>query len=59
VLDEGNSSVSIGPRAAAAIRLLLFTGVPSAGKFCTSIEYVDFERGLLFLPESQTPWPSY
>jgi hypothetical protein len=25
--------VSIGPRAAAAIRLLLFTGVPSAGNF--------------------------
>ena len=44
----------IGPHAAAAIRLLLFTGCRLREILHLKWDYVDFERGLLFLPESKT-----
>jgi integrase len=44
----------IGPHAAAAIRLLLFTGCRLREILHLKWEHVDFERGLLFLPESKT-----
>jgi hypothetical protein len=47
-----NRFTKIGPFAAAAIRLLLFTAVGSA-KSCTSNGKVDLKRGLLFLADSK------
>jgi integrase len=44
----------IGPHAAAAIRLLLFTGCRLREVLHLKWDHVDFERGLLFLPESKT-----
>src|SRR6516165_1458381 len=44
----------IGPHAAAAIRLLLFTGCRLREILYLKWDHVDFERGLLFLPESKT-----
>ena len=44
----------IGPHAAAAIRLLLFTGCRLREILHLKWRYVDFERGLLFLPDSKT-----
>jgi integrase len=44
----------IGPHAAAALRLLLFTGCRLREILHLKWEHVDFERGLLFLPESKT-----
>jgi integrase len=44
----------IGPHAAAAFRLLLFTGCRLREILHLKWEHVDFERGLLFLPESKT-----
>ena len=44
----------IGPHAAAAIRLLLFTGCRLREILHLKWEHVDFERGLLFLAESKT-----
>ena len=44
----------IGPHAAAAIRLLLFTGCRLREILHLKWDHVDFERGLLFLPESKT-----
>ena len=44
----------IGPHAAAAIRLLLFTGCRLREILHLKWEHVDFERGLLFLPDSKT-----
>jgi len=44
----------IGPHAAAALRLLLFTGCRLREILHLKWEQVDFERGLLFLQESKT-----
>jgi integrase len=44
----------IGPHAAAALRLLLFTGCRLREILHLKWEHVDFERGLLFLSESKT-----
>ena len=45
---------SISPFAAAAIRLLLFTGARRGEILNLKWDWVDFERGLLFLPDSKT-----
>jgi len=50
----GNRFTKIGPFAAAAIRLLLFTGCRLREILHLRWEHVDLERGLLFLPESKT-----
>ena len=44
----------IGPHAAAALRLLLFTGCRLREILHLKWQHVGFERGLLFLPESKT-----
>jgi integrase len=44
----------ISPYAAAALRLLLFTGCRVAEVLSLRWEYVDVQRGLLFLPDSKT-----
>ncbi len=44
----------IGPHAAAALRLLLFTGARLREVLHLRWEHVDLERGLLFLPDSKT-----
>jgi integrase len=49
-----NRFTKIGPFAAAAIRLLLFTGCRLREILHLQWEHVDLERGLLFLPESKT-----
>lgn len=49
-----NRFTKIGPFAAAAIRLLLFTGCRLREILHLKWENVDLERGLLFLPESKT-----
>ena len=49
-----NRFTKIGPFAAAAIRLLLFTGCRLREILHLKWEQVDLERGLLFLPESKT-----
>ena len=51
---EENRIAQISPFAAAAIRLLLFTGCRLREILHLKWEHVDFERGLLFLPESKT-----
>jgi integrase len=45
---------NIGPHAAAALRLLVFTGARLREILGLKWDYVDFERGLLLLPESKT-----
>lgn len=47
-------STKIEPSAAAALRLLLFTGCRLREILHLRWEYVDFERGCLFLPDSKT-----
>jgi integrase len=47
-------STKIGPSAAAALRLLLFTGCRLREILHLRWEYVDFERGCLFLPDSKS-----
>lgn len=47
-------STKIAPSAAAALRLLLFTGCRLREILHLRWEYVDFERGCLFLPDSKT-----
>lgn len=47
-------STRIAPTAAAAIRLLLFTGCRLREILHLCWEYVDFERGCLFLPDSKS-----
>src|SRR5262249_54480574 len=42
------------PIATAGIRLLLFSGWRLGGTLNLKVEYVDFERGLLLLPDSKT-----
>jgi integrase len=44
----------IGPSAAAALRLLLFTGCRLREILHLRWEHIDFERGCLFLPDSKT-----
>jgi integrase len=48
------SEGSITPHAAAAIRLLLFTGARRGEILSLRWEWVDFERGFAFLPDSKT-----
>ena len=45
---------TIGPHAAAALRLLLFTGARLREILHLQWQHVDLERGLLFLPDSKT-----
>src|SRR5262245_697028 len=47
-------STKIAPSAAAALRLLLFTGCRLREILHLRWEHVDFERGCLFLPDSKT-----
>jgi integrase len=49
-----NAFTKISPFAAAALRLLLFTGCRLREILHLRWEHVDFERGLLFLPESKS-----
>jgi integrase len=49
-----NRITNIGPHAAAALRLLMFTGARLREILDLRWEYVDLERGLLFLPDSKT-----
>ena len=51
---KGARHVVIGPHAAGAIRLLLFTGCRLREILCLKWEGVDFDRGMLFLPTSKT-----
>jgi integrase len=51
---EGNRRTVIGPHAAAALRLLIFTGARLREILHLKWEQVDFERGLLWLPTSKT-----
>jgi integrase len=51
---EANRRTVIDPFAAAAIRLLLLTGARLREILGLKWEYVDFERGLLLLPDSKT-----
>jgi integrase len=49
-----NRRVVICPYAAAAIRLLLLTGARKSEIVTLRWDWVDFERGILFLPDSKT-----
>ena len=49
-----NRVTTIGPHAAAAIRLLIFTGARLREILDLKWEHVDLQRGLLFLPDSKT-----
>ena len=49
-----NRKTKIGPFAAAALRLLLFTGCRLREILHLRWENVDLERGLLFLPDSKS-----
>jgi integrase len=49
-----NQGTIIGPHAAAALRLLILTGARLREILSLKWEYVDMERGLLFLPDSKT-----
>jgi len=49
-----NRYTKIGPFAAAALRLLLFTGCRLREILNLQWEHVDLERGLLFLPDSKS-----
>jgi integrase len=49
-----NRRVTIGPHAAAALRLLLFTGARLREILHLQWEQVDFQRGLLLLTQSKT-----
>lgn len=53
-VPKKNRRTLIGPYPAAAIRLLLFTGCRLREILHLKWEHVDFERGLLFLPDSKT-----
>jgi integrase len=53
-VPKENRRTTIGPHAAGALRLLLFTGCRLREILHLKWEHVDFERGLLFLPESKT-----
>jgi integrase len=49
-----NRRTIIGPHAAATMRLLVFTGARLREILHLKWDYVDFERGLLLLPDSKT-----
>jgi integrase len=51
---DANRRTVIGPHAAAAMRLLIFTGARLREILHLKWNYVDFERGLLHLPDSKT-----
>jgi integrase len=51
---EANRRTVVGPHAAAALRLLIFTGARLREILHLKWENVDFERGLLMLPTSKT-----
>ena len=51
---EKNRRTVIGPHAAAAIRLLILTGARLREILHLQWEHVDFERGMLLLPDSKT-----
>jgi integrase len=51
---EGNRRTVIGPHAAAALRLLIFTGARLREILHLKWDEIDFERGLLLLPTSKT-----
>jgi integrase len=51
---EDNRRTLIGPHAAAAMRLLLLTGARLREILHLRWEHVDFERGMLLLPDSKT-----
>jgi integrase len=53
-VPKENRSTKIAPSAAAAVRLLLFTGCRLREILHLRWEYVDFERGCLFLPDSKS-----
>lgn len=53
-LDEGNRREIIAPHAVAAIRLLLLTGCRAGEILKLRWRDVDFERGVLNLPDSKT-----
>src|SRR5664280_577116 len=49
-----NRITNIGPHAAAALRLLIFTGARLREILDLQWNHVDLQRGLLFLPDSKT-----
>jgi integrase len=51
---EDNRRTVIGPHAAAALRLLILTGARLREILHLRWEHVDFERGMLLLPDSKT-----
>ena len=51
---EENRRTVIGPHAAAAMRLLILTGARLREILHLRWEHIDFERGMLFLPDSKT-----
>ena len=51
---EKNRRTVIGPHAAAAIRLLILTGARLREILHLKWEHLDFERGMLLLPDSKT-----
>lgn len=53
-VPKNNRRTIIGPHAAAALRLLLFTGARLREILHLHWLHVDFERGLLLLPDSKT-----
>jgi integrase len=53
-IPKNSRSTAIGPHAAAAMRLLIFTGARLREILHLRWEHVDFERGLLLLPDSKT-----
>jgi integrase len=53
-VPKENRSTVIGEHAAAALRLLIFTGARLREILHLKWDYVDFERGLLLLPDSKT-----
>jgi integrase len=53
-VTKDNRRTLIGPHAAAALRLLILTGARLREILNLRWEWVDFERGLLLLPDSKT-----
>lgn len=53
-IPKKNRVTNIGPHAAAALRLLILTGARLREILGLKWNYVDFERGLLLLPDSKT-----
>src|SRR6202011_3818798 len=51
---EANRRTAISPHATAAIRLLLFTGARLREILGLRWEWIDLDRGVIFLPDSKT-----